>query len=183
MSILLASMRHAQLNGKFVKKIDFFDKKFGFFNRKISVFGIKIEFFDEKTAFPHRQPQYMLKFLCRIFPTAKQGFLFLHSRMCQAPFSYGDPRVETGTHFFLILVWKRGFPISIWGCVNPRFHMGIPVWKCFWRPKFLAMRWRLVRDSMADQNYSPRFHTGNSHMEMCRLLEPSKTGTYKMYPY
>jgi hypothetical protein len=30
-------MRHAQPNGKIVKKIDFFDKKIGFFNRKISV--------------------------------------------------------------------------------------------------------------------------------------------------
>jgi hypothetical protein len=118
-------MRHAQLNGKIVKKIDFFDKKIGFFNRKISVFGEKIDFFDKKTAFPRTQPQFTLKFLCQIFPTSKQGFPFFHLRMCQAPFSYGDPRMETGTRFFKIPVWKQGSPVSIWGCANPRFHMGV----------------------------------------------------------
>jgi hypothetical protein len=75
-SIFLASMRHVQLNSKIVKKIDYFDKKIGFFNRKIGVFGKKIDFFDKKTAFLRTQPQYMLKFLCQISPTAKQGFPF-----------------------------------------------------------------------------------------------------------
>ncbi len=161
-------MRHAQLNSRIVEKIDFFDKKIGFFYRTVSVFGKKIDFFDKKTAVPRTQPQCMLKFLCRIFPTAIQAFHFLHLTMCQAPFSYGDPCMKMGTRFFLIPVWKRGFPISIWRCVNPRFHMGIPVWKCFHQPKFLAMQWRLVCDSMAGQNYSPRFHTGSPHMETCR---------------
>jgi hypothetical protein len=83
-------MRHAQPNGKIVNKIDLFDKKIGFFNRKISVFGKKIGFFDDKTAFPGTQPHYTLKFLRQIFPTAKQGFPFFHSRMYQALFPYGD---------------------------------------------------------------------------------------------
>jgi hypothetical protein len=47
-SILLASMRHMQLNGKTVKKIDFIDKKIGFFNRKVSVFGKKNNFLTSK---------------------------------------------------------------------------------------------------------------------------------------
>ncbi len=102
------------------------------------------------------------------FSNRKTGIPLFHSRMCQATFSYGDPRMEAETHFFKIPVWKQGFPISIWGCVNPRFHMGIPVWKRFWRPKFLAMQWRLVRDSMAGQNYSPHFHTRSPHVETHR---------------
>ncbi len=34
-----------------------------------------------------------------------------------------------GSHFLWFPIWKRVFPISIWGCVNPRFHVGISVWK------------------------------------------------------
>ncbi len=90
---------------------------------------------------------------------------------------------------------EMGVPHFIWGCANPHFHMGIPIWKwgaisfdCpygngdspfpygdvsipgqnFWRPKFLVMRWRLVRDPMAGQNYSPCFHTKSPHMETGR---------------
>ncbi len=129
MSILLASMIHAQLNDKIVKKIIFFNKKFGFFNRKINVFGKKIDFFDEKTAIPCTQPQYMLKFLHRIFPTANQGFPFSIRGCAKPPFHMGIPVWKQGSCFLKILIWKRGFPISIWGCVNPRFHMGIPVRK------------------------------------------------------
>jgi hypothetical protein len=84
-----------QPNGKIVKKIDFFDKKIGFFNRKISVFGKKIKFFDKKTAFPRTQPQYTLKFLCQIFPTAKQGFPFFIQGCAKPHFHMGIP------------VWKR----------------------------------------------------------------------------
>ncbi len=90
-------------------------------------------------------------------------------------FHMGIPVWKRGLNF-LIPVWKQGFDISIWGCVNPRFHMGIPVWKCFWQPKFLAMRWCLVRDSMAGQNYSPRFHTGSPHMETCRSTKKFPCG-------
>ncbi len=139
MSILLATMRYAQLNGKIVKKIDFFDKKFGFFNRKISVFGKKINFFYQKTAIPHRQPQYTLKFLRQIFPTAKQGFPFLHSRMCQAPFLYGDPRMETGTRFFKspygngdspFAYRDVSIPVSILGSPYGNVFGGRFFWQC-----------------------------------------------------
>jgi hypothetical protein len=58
MSILLASIRHAQPNGKIVKKINFFEKKIGFFYRKISVLGKKIKFSDKKTAFPRTTSVY-----------------------------------------------------------------------------------------------------------------------------
>ncbi len=48
--------------------------------------------------------------------------------------------METGNRFFWFPTWKWAFPISI----------------C------------LVRDSMAGQNYSPRFHTESPHMETGR---------------
>ena len=37
-----------------------------------------------------------------------------------SPFPYGDCLTS-------IPVWKRGFPISIWGFMYPHFHMVIPV--------------------------------------------------------
>ncbi len=131
------------------------------------VFSKRINFFDEKTAFPRTQPQCTLKFLHRFFPTAKQGFPF-SNQLC------AKPRFHVG-----IPVWKRGLVFS-----NPRMEMGIPHFhmgmcqspfpygdprmETFWRPKFLAIRWRLVHDSMAGQNYSPRFYTGSPHMETSR---------------
>ncbi len=38
----------------------------------------------------------------------------------------GNPCIETGINIFSIPVWKRGDPVSIWGFVNPRYHMVIP---------------------------------------------------------
>ncbi len=38
----------------------------------------------------------------------------------------GNPRIEMGIDGFSIPVWKRGNPLSIWGFVNPRYHMVIP---------------------------------------------------------
>ncbi len=87
-----------------------------------------------------------------------------HSKICQAPFSYGDPPYGNGDWFFLIPIWKRGFPISIWGCVNPRFHT--ICMEMFTVAEVLAMQWRLVRDSMAGQN--SHFHTGSPHMQTLR---------------
>jgi hypothetical protein len=43
-----------------------------------------------------------------------------------SPFPYGNPRIETGINVFSIPTWKRGDPVSIWGFVNPRYHMVIP---------------------------------------------------------
>ncbi len=75
---------------------------------------------------------------------------------CQSLFPYGDLHMEMRSHFILsrygnedspfpygdmsfsismwgspyvIPIWKRSVSISIWGCVNLRFHMEIPVWK------------------------------------------------------
>jgi hypothetical protein len=38
----------------------------------------------------------------------------------------GNPRIETGINVFSIPICKRGDPVSIWGFVNPRYHMVIP---------------------------------------------------------
>jgi hypothetical protein len=107
-------MTHTQPNGKTVKKIDFFGKKIEFLNRKISVFGKKIEFFDKKTAFTRTEPHYTLKFLCQIFPTAKQGFSFSIQGCAKPRFNMGIPVWKRGL-VFLIALWKRGLTISIWG--------------------------------------------------------------------
>ncbi len=79
-----------------------------------------------------------------------------HMGICHSPFPFGDPRMWSpyGNSLFpfpygdvsipvstwrlpygnreqilMILHMEMEFPICIWGCVNPRFHMGIPVWK------------------------------------------------------
>jgi len=73
--------------------------------------------------------------------------------MCKSTFPYGDPHTETGIRIFSFPIRKRGFTVPIWGikpfvdprmetgsrifqfpiwkrgCVNPRFHMEIPIWK------------------------------------------------------
>jgi hypothetical protein len=151
-------MRHAQLNGILVKKIDFFDKKIGFFYRKIS-FWRENRFFLRENSFSTYTTSVHAQISLPNFSNRKTGIpLSPFEDVPSTVFIWGSP-YGNGTHFFLIPVWKRGFPISIWGCVNPCFHiMGIPVWKCFWWPKFLGMQWRLVRHSMDGQNYSPRFH-------------------------
>jgi hypothetical protein len=73
----------------------------------------------------------------------------------------GNPCIETGINVFLIPVWKRGNPISIWGFVNPRYHMVIPGNPCIgmeidvisipvWKWGVPAPIWGLV---------NPRYHT------------------------
>jgi hypothetical protein len=46
----------------------------------------------------------------------------------QSSFPYRDPHMETGIMNISIPIWKRRLTISIWGYVNPRSHIGIPVW-------------------------------------------------------
>jgi hypothetical protein len=50
-SILLASMRHVQLNGKIVEKIDFFNKKIGFLTGKSEFLVRKSNFLTRKQLF------------------------------------------------------------------------------------------------------------------------------------
>jgi hypothetical protein len=38
----------------------------------------------------------------------------------------GNPRFHAGVDVFAIPIWKRGDPVSIWGFVNPCYHMVIP---------------------------------------------------------
>jgi hypothetical protein len=38
----------------------------------------------------------------------------------------GNPRFYAGIDVFAIPIWKQENPISIWGFVNPRYHMVIP---------------------------------------------------------
>jgi len=45
------------------------------------------------------------------------------------PFLYGDPHIEMGIRSICFPIWKRGFPLSIWGCFYLRFHMAITIWK------------------------------------------------------
>ena len=45
------------------------------------------------------------------------------------PFLYGDPHIEMGIRSICFPIWKRGFTLSIWGFVYPRFHMVIAMWK------------------------------------------------------
>ncbi len=126
-----------QHNGKIVKKSVFFTRKLDFLIGKSAFWTRKL--FDEKTAFPRTQPQHTLKFLCQIFPTTKQGFPFLHSRICQAPFSYGDPRMEIGTRFFKSPYGNGDSPfpyrddlilVSIWGSPYGNVFGGQNFWRC-----------------------------------------------------
>ena len=54
--------------------------------------------------------------------------LHFHMGMCLSPFPYGNHHMETGSRVIGLPIWKRGFTLSIWGCVYPRFHMAIAMW-------------------------------------------------------
>ncbi len=102
---------------------------------------------------------------------------FLQPRNRDSPFSiWGCAKL---CFHMGIPVWKRGL-LFFNPCMEmgiPHFHMGMcqslfpygdPHMEIFLAANFLALQLRLVRDSMAGQNYSPRFHMGNPHMETCR---------------
>ena len=67
------------------------------------------------------------------FPIWKWGSkerLHFHMGMCLSPFPYdGNHHMETRSRVIGLPIWKRGFTLSIWGCVYPCFHMVIAMWK------------------------------------------------------
>jgi hypothetical protein len=58
-------------------------------------------------------------------PHMETGIPHFHMGIGQSPFPYGESPYGNGDRFIGIPIWKWGFPISIWGCVNPRMEMGI----------------------------------------------------------
>ncbi len=70
--------------------------------------------------------------------------------------------------FILNPCMETGFPHFHMGMCRSPFPYGDPHIEMFLAAKILAMRWCLVRDSMASQNYSPCFHTESPHMETRR---------------
>jgi hypothetical protein len=99
--ILLASMRHVQLNGKIVKKIDFFDNK--------------SDFLTGKSEFLARKSNVLTKKNFVTYTTS------VHNRISLVNFSNHKTRIMG------IPVWKRGL-VFLNPCMEmgiPHFHMGM----------------------------------------------------------
>ncbi len=137
-SILLASMRHVQLNGNIVEKINLFDKKIRFLTGKSVFLARKSNFWQENsvsmyTTSVHAQISLM------IFSNHKTGIPFFHSRMCQVPFSYGVPSMETGACYFKSPYGNEdspfpygdvSIPVSIWGSPYGNVYGSQFFWQC-----------------------------------------------------
>ena len=66
------------------------------------------------------------------FPIWKRGLkerLHFHMGMCLSPFPYMVITICKWGAMPSGSIWKWGFTLSIWGCVYPRFHMVIAIWK------------------------------------------------------
>jgi hypothetical protein len=60
-------------------------------------------------------------------PRMETGIPHFCMGICQSPFPYGESPFSYGECCIRIPLWKRGFPVSKWGFVNPHFYMVIPV--------------------------------------------------------
>jgi hypothetical protein len=130
----------------------------------------KLIFLTKKQLFHLQNLSTRSNFFAEFFQPQNRDSPFPFKDVPSPVFVWGLP-FGNGDLFFLSPYGNRDSPFTC-------FHMGIPVWKCFWRPKFLAMQWRLVRDLMASQNYSPHFHTGSPHMETRRQTKKFSFGDY-----
>jgi hypothetical protein len=127
----------------------------------------KLDFSSRKQLFHIHNLNTRSNFFTNFFPTTKQGFLF-SIRGCAKPhFHMGIPVWKRGLVFFNPRM-ETGIPHFYMGMCQSPFPYGDPRMETFLQQKFFAMHWRLVRDSMAGQNYSPHFHSGSPHMETCR---------------
>jgi hypothetical protein len=91
--------------------------------------------------------------------------------------------------FCNVIVGWGAHKIANFGCKDS-IGWGANSWKLRWQKYFLAVkifgglqnfakilgRQKIVRDSMAGQNYSPRFHTGSPHMETRMLTKKDPFG-------
>jgi hypothetical protein len=132
MSILLVSMRHAQLFGKIVKKIDFFlTRKLDFLTAKSVFLAVKSIFLMKKQLFHIHNLSTRSNFFAKFFQPQNRDSPFPFEYVPSSVFIWGSP-YGNGDLFFFNPRMETGIPHLHMGmCQSPFPYYGDPCMKTF----------------------------------------------------